>query len=193
MFPVYAGVSGRSGSLSRARSGIPRARGGFRRPLPLLFSCYWYSPRTRGFQAEADGRILQDTVFPVYAGVSGQGGALADELGCVPRVRGGFRRSWPLRMASWRCSPCTRGFQASRMAASAKKAVFPAHAGVSERAWPGVSTGCSVPRVRGGFRICARRVLNSSQCSPCTRGFQDPGYSNLKIGFVFPAHAGVSV
>ena len=109
IFPAHAGVYRIDVDRGKARSDLPRTRGGVPHAGGTRFDKLQSSPHTRGCTVESDSPGANRAIFPAHAGVYRTQAETLRRLSHLPRTRGGVPES---AMNSWRTtasSPHTRG------------------------------------------------------------------------------------
>ena len=149
------------------------------------------SPHTRGWTLGGSvlGRVEEG--FPAHAGMDPAAPSGRRRRSGVPRTRGDGPSIRTPTAWAFRGSPHTRGWTRDQRMVAARRAGFPAHAGMDLRGTRWNSSPAWVPRTRGdGPAIAAVRRPDRSG-SPHTRGWTCVRLWTARPLLGFPAHAGM--
>ena len=190
-FPALAGMDPRSGSSSRGKCWIPRARGDGPAAGRPPGGGLWDSPRSRGWTPGHDEVAAGVEGFPALAGMDPRwaGGRPIGER--IPRARGdGPYFELPCRGPGGD-SPRSRGWTPGTPSGARPDAGFPALAGMDPRARARAPGRRGIPRARGDGPQARAPGRRARPDSPRSRGWT-VGLGRLRQDVDgFPALAGM--
>ena len=95
VFPAYAGMFRRQVSPPRSPRRFPRIRGDVPRPTLSWSDPTAFSPHTRGCSSPGLTVVVEEAVFPTYAGMFRQRPSRRVPRGGFPRIRGDVPEARP--------------------------------------------------------------------------------------------------
>ena len=170
---------------------FPRIRGDVPPNDTIKLLCYEFSPHTRGCSAAAEQRIVDDVVFPAYAGMFLRLRPFFIVLAGFPRIRGDVPGKKSRAAPTALFSPHTRGCSFPSGPYHAGLLVFPAYAGMFPAASVAFAPARRFPRIRGDVPAAIGFYLVMRRFSPHTRGCSAEDDTPKSFDTVFPAYAGM--
>ena len=190
-FPALAGMDLERPHGSATSRRIPRARGDGPQPGVLGVNLTSDSPRSRGWTLHWRHRCGAAHGFPALAGMDPGSRVLPRHTSRIPRARG----DGPSRMSVKSCcrpdSPRSRGWTRAAPPASARRAGFPALAGMDRSATWCSTCRAGIPRARGDGPDTHIWECRGLRDSPRSRGWTGCILLGLNVDDGFPALAGM--
>ena len=129
--------------------------------------------------------------FPAHAGMDPSKSPDPDPDRRLPRPRGDGPAFPSISLALSKASPPTRGWPRLRRHKDARRAGFPAHAGMDPRRRAASGTIGWLPRPRGDGPVVGRMAEALDTASPPTRGWTPIHDAARLVHRGFPSHAGM--